>query len=354
VFPADPEETYGEVPVSPGYGSFGRAAQEFMGQPIAVPKPPPWPPQQGTPARKSAMPGYGEPYGEPVSAPPAARRKGLKIVGGLLVIVLLAVVGVVVKSGVGGLLDAATGNDPSTATAPSGVPTTGAAAATPAGPFDDTPAAKYAEGDAGITLPPATAVAGFTEAQVAAGLQQVKSAVVAARLDPAMLVSHDPNGLLKLLSPRAGKDIKPYFDDAKFFGFATQLAPGYTLTNDKIRVTGRVTFRGNTANGVRLLEVVTNFVWVYPFAGALQEAGDHLVIVHDEVTWVIPVETDVDKDYRGLRISGWDGFASNMDCEQLKKSLLALGKPQFVTSGPDDDSNSAFDPSRSLEVASTC
>jgi hypothetical protein len=93
---------------------------------------------------------------------------------------------------------------------------------------------------------------------------------------------------------------------------------------------------------------------VYPFAGTLEESGDHLVIVHDQVTWAIPVDSDVTKDYRGLRLSSWDAFASNMDCDLLKKSLLALGKPQLVTAGTANEDNSAFDPSRSLDVTNTC
>ena len=117
---------------------------------------------------------------------------------------------------------------------------------------------------------------------------------------------------------------------------------------------GTVTFRGKTANGVRFLEIITNFVWVYPFAGALQKPGDHLVIVHDEVTWEIPVDADVDKNHRGLHINGWNGYASNMDCDLLKKSLLALGKPRLALAGAGEDNKADFDPSRSVDIASTC
>jgi hypothetical protein len=323
---------------------------------MPVPQPPPWPPEHGFPTRQSALPGYGEPYGEPDFEPHEPKRKGLKILGGVLTLILLAVLAAVVKNGAGGLLGAG-GSDPTvhpTATVPSGVSATSSASASLTGPFAGTPAVQFPEGDTGIILPAATAVPGFTDAQVAAGLQQVKRALVAARLDPAMLVSHDSAPLLRLLSPQAGKEIKPYFDKADFFGFATQVAPDHALTSDKVRVTGQITFRGSTEGGIRLLQVVTNFVWVYPFAGTLEESGDHLVIVHDQVTWAIPVDSDVTKDYRGLRLSSWDAFASNMDCDLLKKSLLALGKPQLVTAGTANKDNSAFDPSRSLDVTNTC
>jgi hypothetical protein len=282
------------------------------------------------------------------------KRTGLKVIGAVLTILLLGVVGYVVRTGAGNLLGNASAGQPNPSGPSASSPSTGSQ---PADPFAGTPAAQYAQGEDGIALPATTAVPGFTVAQVETALQQVRAALVAARLDPAMLVSHDPAGLLKLLSPHANTEIKPYFDSQKFFGFATQVAPGYTLTSDKIRVSGKVTFQGTTANGVRLLDVVTNFVWVYPFTGPVHEPGDHLVVVHDQVTWDIPVDTDVDKDYQGLRISTWNGFASNMDCSMLKQSLLALGHPQLVTATPStgaEDKNAAFDPSRSLQVNATC
>jgi hypothetical protein len=371
VFPAQPTSPYPhqQAPATPGQGQGAYAqmspGQVYPGQPGAVPQPPAWlqqnPGQSGfqptwqQPTWQPDSAGYVDPYGTPAALGPARSRTGLKIVGGFLVLLLVSAIAGVVKGGAGKLLDAMGigGSSYPTATAPAGVSATSEASARPTGPFEGTPAAQYAEGDLGITLPAGTAVPGFTAAQVNTRLQQVKRALVASRLDPAMLMSHDPNPLLKLLSPEAAKEIKSYFDTQKFFGFATQVAPGYTLTADKVRVSGRVTFRGNTSDGVRLLEVITNFVWVYPFAGALREPGDHLVIVHDEVSWAIPVEADVNKNYRGLRVSAWDAFASNMDCDLLKKSLLGLGKPQPVTASTADD-NSAFDPSRSLNVTSTC
>ena len=76
-----------------------------------------------------------------------------------------------------------------TATAPPGVSATSTASAVPTGPFEGTPAAQYPEAETGVTLPAGTAVPGFTAEQVNARLQQVKQALVASRLDPAMLIT---------------------------------------------------------------------------------------------------------------------------------------------------------------------
>jgi hypothetical protein len=121
-----------------------------------------------------------------------------------------------------------------------------------------------------------------------------------------------------------------------------------------VRVKGRVTFRATKEDGIRLLEVITNFVWVYPFSGSLSKPGDHLVIVHDEVHWAFPVEADVEKSSRGMWINEAQGYASNIDCALLDQSLLALGKPRLVPGGSAEDDNAAFDPNRSLDIKDTC
>jgi hypothetical protein len=280
--------------------------------------------------------------------PPSRRRTGLRVVAGAVIIVLLGFAGFVLTNGADRLLGSDHPNP--TLTVPAEIL---ASLQPPSTPFQGTPAERYAEGDAGITVPTASEVPGFTAAQVATGLQQVRLALIASRLDPGMMMQHDTSSLVKLLSSRAGAELQPYFDKKQFFAFATQVAPGYTLSTDKVRVTGSMTFQGANANGVRVLEIVTNYVWVYPFAGPLRTSGDHLVIVHDKVTWDIPVSTDVAEDYRGLRLSAWTGYASNMDCGLFKQSLLALGQPETVAAHQQDDT-SAFDPNRSLDVPNTC
>jgi hypothetical protein len=359
VFPAQPALPDQKASGSPALSPPSQLAPGQMSAGQGETTQPPWLPQNpGQASVPSWQPDSGrfvDPFRTPADTGPAPKRRGPKILRRVLAFILVAAIAVAVKGGAK-MLDAI-GTSKSTfptATAPSGVSATSAASVVPTGPFEGTPAAQYPEAETGITLPAGTAVPGFTAVQVNARLQQVKQALVASRLDPAMLISRDTTPLLKLLSPEATKQLMPYFNGQNFFGFATQVAPGYSLTTDKVRVSGRVTFRGKTANGVRFLEVTSNFVWVYPFAGALQKSGDHLVIVHDEVTWEIPVDADVDKNYRGLHINGWNGYASNMDCDLLKKSLLALGKPRPGPAGAGEDNNADFDPSRSLDIASTC
>jgi hypothetical protein len=298
---------------------------------------------------------YGAAGYPPAAAAPPPKRTGVKIlsvIGSVLAIAL--VIGAI--KGIPALLGALDKNASShpTASVPSGDTATSDATAAPTEPFQGTPAATYPEGDAGITLPSAKAVTGFTKAQVTAGLQKVKAALVATRLDPKML-GGDNSALIAMLAQDARTSITKDFASGQFFSYATQVAPGYALTSDKIRVKGRVTFRATKEGDIRLLEVITKFVWVYPFTGELKEPGDHLVIVQDEVHWVIPVDADVEKSSRGLWINSAESFASNIDCALLDKSLLALGKPQFIPGGGNQDESAIFDPDAALnQFKETC
>jgi hypothetical protein len=317
---------------------------------------------QEPPTRTTPIPGYGQPgYPPPpgqgtdpyrVAAPAPKKGKTAKILSSVSGFVAVLCVIVAIKA-VPAIIDKADDSTP-THVQPSGIFATSDADSAPTAPFEDTPAAHFPEGEAGIALPAATAVPGFTKAKVDAALKKVKQALVLNRLDSKTLLSHDTSALLAMLAPDARGGVKKDFTDRNFFIFATHIASGYSLTSDPIKVKGRVTFRGATNDNIRMLEVTTNFVWVYPFSGELKETGDHLVIVHDEITWAFPVDVDVEKGSRGMWIYEANGFASNIDCVLLDQSLIALGKPQLLAPGASQDEDAPFDPDGTLEIDETC
>ncbi len=242
-----------------------------------------------------------------------------------------------------------------TAPPPSGITATTEATAAPNAAFEGSPAGKYPEGEDGITLPNATAVSGFTKTKVTAALKKVKQGLIAARLDEKMLVKHDPSALTALLAPDARKSIQLEFTKHNFLTFASQIATGSELTSETPRVSGRITFRATTKEGIRFLEVITNFVWVYPLVGSGTDPGDNLVVVHDEVHWMFPVDSDVEKSSRGMWIDSAQGYASNIDCMQLELDQLSLNRSLSNSGGGSAaDDESAFDPNRSLDINSTC
>jgi hypothetical protein len=242
----------------------------------------------------------------------------------------------------------ARGTGPSTANGPSAAQTQ----ASPESAFFDTPAATYPAGEAGITVPEAKGVTGFTSAQVQSALSKVKQGLVAARLDPAMLTTHDQAVLVGLLAPDDQANVRADFDKKRFFVYATEIAPGHELATEPVRVRGTMTYQAATHDGVRMLEVVTNYVWVYPFVGPAGAPGDRLVVVHDRVTWAFPLEADVASGSRGMWIYGADGYVSNMDCSLLDQSMIGPGKP--TASVPAMDSDAAYDPNTPFTIKSTC
>jgi hypothetical protein len=226
------------------------------------------------------------------------------------------------------------------------------------GPFAGTDAQDYPKGADGIVVPAASDQPGFTAAQVKAGLEKVKSALYAARLDPKMLTGHDTSVLLGLLAPDAQQPIVKAFSDHDFLGFATQLGEGQHLSSDPIRVKGAMTFSAAVSDDAakgRLLKIDTNFVWVYGFDGPSTTPGQRMVTIHDQITWYVPADADFSPSSRGLFLSRWHAFTYNMDCTLVRTDLIGLGQPSTVSAGPSIDVNKLLNPLSTADVgANTC
>jgi len=239
-----------------------------------------------------------------------------------------------------------------TASQPSGVFATSSATADPAGPFAHTPAARWAEGEAGITLPPAAAVTDFATEAVAADLATVDAALVAGRLDHKMLVDHDPSAFLDLLAPQARTDIGEDIRSRDMLGLVTSIDPEAHLDSHPPRVSGRMTFLSTIDDeGRTVLEIVTNYVWAYAF-----DTGD-VSLVHDEVHWRFYQDGDVMESGRGLWVFDYRGYVSNMDCDASQRGLLAPPRRLSgggVTSPDPENPDNYYDPNHTLEIADGC
>jgi hypothetical protein len=242
-----------------------------------------------------------------------------------------------------------------TESVPSGISVTSSQSAAPTDPFAGTPAAAYAKGQAGITLPKAKAVTGFSAAQVGAALQQVRKALVAGRLDHDMLVDHRPTGFLNLLSPNSRDDIEKWFGSAKFQSLATWIDPAVRLDpREQPRVSGRVTYSSVVVGGLRTLRVTTNFIWVYAF----QSGGDHpLAAEHDEIRWEFPSTTNLRPGDRGMWVADVKSYAAWVDCAAGAKGLLAPTKPTAaVDPAPSDseDPDNYLKADHALDIGDDC
>jgi hypothetical protein len=237
---------------------------------------------------------------------------------------------------------------------PSGISVTTTENAKPASPFAGTPAEAYPAGEAGITLPKATAVTGFTAAEVGTSLQKVRRAMIAARLDQAMLIAHNPKPLLAMVSPGQRDSLAGWFRDRRFSSLATWIYPAVHLDpRSRPRVSGRVTYASAKVQGIQTLQITTNFVWVYAFTGTTRP----LVTVHDEVRWEFPKPaTTVAKD-RGLWVAQVDAYQYGIDCALAKQGMLAP-TPQTAalapTPAPSEADNNYMRTDHALKIPDNC
>ncbi|MEV5568848.1 hypothetical protein AB0L06_02280 [Spirillospora sp. NPDC052269] len=77
----------------------------------------------------------------------------------------------------------------------------------PSDPFARSPAVAYQDGEAGLVMPAATAMAGLTRTDVEAAYARVKRILVAADLDPATVYHGDVKPLARALDPEQAKGL---------------------------------------------------------------------------------------------------------------------------------------------------
>ncbi|MFE3448143.1 hypothetical protein ACFXJ8_04330 [Nonomuraea sp. NPDC059194] len=139
------------------------------------------------------------------------------------------------------------------------------------GPFDGSPAERYAEGAAGIVLPQARAMGGLSKKAIAKGLQQAKALLAAAFLDRATLMGGRPEAYIAALDPAQRAEFRANLDVRTKNGHHSRdmlasFAPGTAeLVTDVIKTTGRITL-ADDPDGVT---VKVNQLFVY----AIQRPG---------------------------------------------------------------------------------
>ncbi|MGD6747523.1 hypothetical protein ACOKM3_37465 [Streptomyces sp. BH106] len=151
-------------------------------------------------------------------------------------------------------------------------------------PFRGSPAARWASGTAGITVPAARATGWMTKAQVARTLERSRDFLAASSLDPAVLRGAHPVEAIALINPHQPKErafldrslsapSEKYNPLVLFSRFdPTKVEPA----GDVVKTRGRITYRAGDKGA---LEVTTDVTYVYPVMSA--ETGD------DRVTRVI-------------------------------------------------------------------
>ncbi|MFI1257225.1 hypothetical protein ACH4U6_26065 [Streptomyces netropsis] len=198
------------------------------------------------------------------------RRTGWYVAGLLASVVLL-----VVALAPGRVVDLFAGGDPES-------PAEAAQRPTMDEPFRGSPAASWASGAAGITVPKAGAVGWMSAAEVERALARSRDFLVASGLDRGVLRGERPEKAMALINPRQ-KDVRELLQTA----FRTpsekndplllfsRFQPSRThLVGDVVKTRGRLTYREGERGA---LQVTADVTFVYPVTRADTGGDDEIV-----------------------------------------------------------------------------
>ncbi|AZM56692.1 hypothetical protein DMA15_32335 [Streptomyces sp. WAC 01529] len=232
----------------------------------------------------------GRPEGWRTYSPARPRRRTGWYAMGLMAAVALLVVGLFPQQLAGLFGGDEGGQDGTPLAAESKRPQTAPGAGsglrpTLAEPFRGSPAARWADGAAGITVPPAKATGWMDTAQVERALRRSRDFLVAAGLDSRVLRGERPTKAIALLNPHQ-KDVKAYLRTALSSAKPTEetdplllfsrFRPGQArLVGDVVKTRGRLTYREGERGAV---EVTADVTFVYPVTEAGESGRDAEVV----------------------------------------------------------------------------
>lgn len=226
-------------------------------------------------------------------------------------------------------------------------------------PYDRTPAANWAEGLAGITVPQGQAVGGFTAKEVDAAYRKVTEAIAAARLSSRTLQQKDGSELLALLAPNERVRLEPTLTSALTVEkgkYLTLIGPN-RLLQVRPRMTGSLTAKPGDEGE---LIVHASYTTAYAFDALPSEArtpADIVPFLRDEQDYVLRKAPPFAKADAGLGFGEGAGYHSNMACDASKAGILA---PQYADkSKPVDgaiavDEADTYDPTKPLPSTGNC
>ncbi|GHH13485.1 hypothetical protein [Streptomyces lanatus] len=205
-------------------------------------------------------------------------------------------------------------------------------------PFAGSPAERWADGEAGIVVPKATAVGSLSKAQVEQALQRTRKLLIDANLDPATLRGERPETALGVLDPLQPKLLdqlttslrKPDKDNDPLRMFSRFDPDEVRPAGDVVKTRGRMTFKaGEHASVV----VHADYTFVYPLVpeGA---AGDSAEVARTIIRRVIDVELSDPARYQvtpgKIAVVRYDQEIGNSACDVYDGYL----HPHFDSSAP--------------------
>ncbi|MFI5472492.1 hypothetical protein ACIA6D_19940 [Streptomyces cacaoi] len=204
-------------------------------------------------------------------------------------------------------------------------------------PFAGSPAAQWADGEAGIVLPKATRVGSMSKAQVEQALKQTGKLLIDANLDPVTLRGGRPETALAVIDPQQ-KDLlkllntalsKPDKDHDPLLMFSRFDPAELRLAGDVVKTRGRMTFKaGERAS----LVVHADYTFVYPVVRIGKDATTE--VERTIIRRVLDVELYDPAEYvvtpGKITVAKYDENIGNSACEIYDGYL----HPEFSTTEP--------------------
>ncbi|EWC58696.1 putative membrane protein [Actinokineospora spheciospongiae] len=218
-------------------------------------------------------------------------------------------------------------------------------------PFAGTPAAGWADGAAGVVVPAATPVGGFTAEQVSAATGLVHRAVVAAHLDGEVTHGRGLDGYLAMFAPKGREYL------LASGGLRTNLSPEHRLLDVPPKVTGTMTV---AAGALGELTVHTRYAFAYAFAPddprTITGPMDLVTVLRVDADYVVRDAAHFSTGFTGLWAQGWNRYAYSINCFAFDRGVLApaFGERSTAAGVAEEVRAAAFDPTAPMPTASGC
>lgn len=199
-------------------------------------------------------------------------------------------------------------------------------------PFTGTPAEQWPDGDKGIVVPDADPA-----------FEQVRQALVAARIDPVMLGEHKPDKFLGLLAPEVRDHVTKDIG-----GWTTRLKQGTKLLPNGVKASGKMTLGEKDG----LPAVTADYVFAYAFEPpdpkSLFDQMEIVSVVREKVTYSITPQ--------GLWPSDASGHQYSIACKAAKDGFLAppFTEPRLRGEGSPGDKKQYFSADGQMPTYDTC
>jgi hypothetical protein len=297
----------------------------------------------------------GPPQGWRTHQPPRRRRGKAWYVVGFLVAVGLLVVALDPGRVVGWFGDG--DGDAEGAGASAAPPESAPQLPTLSQPFRGSPAARWKDGAAGISVPEARATGWMTKGQVARTLDRSLDFLAAASLDPDVLRGERPQKAIALINPHQ-RDVQDYLSTAfsepsqendPLLLFSRFARTKVRLVGDVVKTQGRITFREGERGAV---EVTSDVTYVYPVvhaAAGSDEVARTIVRRETVMSWDDPAKVITEPGTLSLtsyKVNATNGGCGNFTA-YFTPGFTADRPPAGSADGPEVD---PYDRSTSMDA----